>query len=140
MTRMELSEDGITAIYTFILNPIDVDWPTAQQSTNIKSDDVFEGESITFTPYFDTRRHKLIWQGVRADSTTTFGIAFAGQLAVLESYIGSKVYFRANEVGTAFGAFATWTYIKVISVDKTPRAGQGLTYSLVEFVFELAEE
>ena len=138
MTRIQFSTNGSAVAYTLVLNPVDVDLPSAQPANAIESQDVIDGESITFEPYIDTRRHKLIWENIPAENYT-IATTFNNQLTALANYVDTNCYIRMNEVGTAYGAFTSWTYIKGIEINKYLRRGGPLVYSRVEYVFELAE-
>lgn len=138
MTRIQFSTAGVVVNYTLILNPVAVVLPSSESSGIKHSQEVLEGEPILFTEYFDSRRHALIWQRIPAEGTT-LATNFAAQLTTLEGYVGSKRYIRMNEIGDALGVFDSWTYIKVLSVDKTLSPGGRLIYDRVEFIFELAD-
>lgn len=126
--------------YELTYNPVEIDAPQARASEIANSVDSMDGESITFNPYFDTRRGSMTWRGYPGDTSTTLGAAFETQLTTLEGYVGDDpFYMHFKDLGDKFGVYATWTAIKIIAVNKTIRSGAGTTYDPVTLVWENAE-
>jgi len=139
MPRVQFSADGISSDYELSFNPVQVDLPSGQPSTAKVSKTPLEGESITFEPYLDTRRHKLIWRRVPYDGGNIATILNA-QWASLLTYVDTHFYIHLQDIGTPAGVFDDWVYVKGISLDKTLDSGGRFIYSEVVFMFELAEE
>ena len=149
MDRIQFaSTAGGANVYELSINPVRVDAAEILKSVIVRSDPTVDGEAITFTPYFDSRRSKLIWRRMPADDSTV-GTIFDTQVGELETMVfpGSAsqcdgdgyTYMRFQDIADAFGIYTTYTKIKIISVDKVLSPGGKLVYDTVEVVWEKAE-
>jgi len=143
MPKIQFADDnvGSTNNYELTYNPVEIDAPTARAGEIANSVETVDGESITFTPYHDSRRGYMRWKGYRSDTSTT-GVAFEAMITELEGYVGSYKYMSFQDLYTAFGVYPTaqWQKIKVIAVNKSVRSGGSIIYDPVELVWEDVEE
>lgn len=142
VNRIQFSDSSSgSSPYTLTINPVDVVIPHAWLEGIQHSKKPVDGASIIFEEYFDTRRGKLIWSRIPADSST-LGSNFSTQLSILEGYVGSEKYMHLKDISIPLGVFDSWdssAKIKVIAVNKSLVPGGSLRYDKVEFVFEKAE-
>jgi len=135
MARIKFANDGEgTGEYELTYNPVELDAPQANDEGLKNSIPTLDGESVTFTKYFDNRRGRMIWRGFPSDHA-----AFSAQLSVIEAYEGNVKYLKMEDVGVALSIYETYTKIKVIAVNRVIRSGAGLTYEIIELVWENAE-
>ena len=132
------SESGA---YTLTINPRSVVIPWADKEAIIDSHKTIDGESITFEQAFDSRRGKLVWTRMPGTTDTTLGSDFITQTETLVGYEGTKKYIHLRDIGdTLFGSLSnTWTYIKIISVNRVLSEGGEIFFKSVELIFEAAE-
>ena len=146
MPKISFANDnvGATGLYELTYNPVEIDAPTARKSDVVNSVDTVDGESITFYPYFDSRRGSMRWRGYRSDASVT-GVAFElmiNDATGLGSYVGQYKYMSFQDLYTAFGVYPNdqWQRIKIISLNKSVRPGGSIIYDPVELIWEDVEE
>ena len=139
MVRIRLSDasDG-DPCYEFAYNPVEIYCPTAMLGEIANSVETMDGESVTFYPYHDSRRGKLVWRGYPAD-TSVLGVAFGTMITTLNGYVGNYKYMNFGDIASAYNVYTGWTKVKIIAIDKALRSGGGTIYDLVEMIWEDAE-
>ena len=139
MPKISLSNDASgTPLSEFTYNPVEIDCPQARLSDVAKSKETVDGESITFYPYFDSRRGSMRWRGYPKD-TSALGIAFNAQIIMMRGFVGIDTWMHFQDIAGAYDQYETWTKVKIISVNTTLRSGGGQVYDPVEIVWENAE-
>jgi hypothetical protein len=145
MAKIQFADDNVGSSnnYELTYNPVEIDAPTARAGEIANSVETVDGESITFTPYHDSRRGYMRWRGYRSDTSAT-GVAFEDMIEELEGYVGGYKYMYFGDLTTAFGVYPDvpdgWQKIKVIAVNKSVRSGGSIIYDPVELVWEDVEE
>lgn len=140
MPKIRLANDVAgSGAYEFTYNPVEIDCPQARLSGVAKSKETIDSESITFYPYFDSRRGSMKWRGYPKD-TSALGTAFNTMLnTYLRTYAGGYKWMHFGDIAAAYDQYETWTKVKIISVNATLRPGGGQRYDPVELVWENAE-
>jgi len=136
MAKIKFADDvGGSGEYEVTYNPVEVIVPQSMDEQIKKTVNTIDGEGITFTPYHDSRRGKLIWRGFPGDHTN-----FITQLSEIVTYVDGYKYIKFDaDLATALGVYATYTKVKIIAVNKKIRPGGAIIYDSVEIVWEEAE-
>jgi len=135
LLRIQLSRYAAgTSPYTFVFNPSDVELPRILTSENVEDVKSIDGDAVSFTPYFDSRRGHLLWKGYPADHA-----GFSAQLSTLVALEGKERYINMRDLGTAIGHYTSWTRIRIVGVDRRLRQGGAFVFDSVDLVFEETE-
>jgi len=139
MPKIRLADNsGGTTPDEFTYNPVEIDCPQARISGSTKSKETVDGESITFYPYFDSRRGSMKWRGYPKD-TSTLGVAFQAQIDLMRTYIGTDTWMHFGDIAASYDQYESWIKVKIISINTTLRTGGGQTYDPCEMIWENAE-
>jgi len=139
MPKISLADNsGGTSPDEFTYNPVEIDCPQARISGSTKSVETVDGESITFYPYFDSRRGAMRWRGYPKDAST-LGVAFQAQIDLLRTYIGTDTWMHFQDISGAYDQYESWIKVKIISINTTLRTGGSQIYDPVELIWENAE-